>query len=436
MQTHLRWLFYFPIMENNIILVKDLSDSLAQAIVIDKAMRHLLTQYEKKELEVIDYEHGFGNISVETMHSNGMFVNECKSFKVGIRMTNAATGEYEVMFREHNLRSAVKSDWYVADQDVMKQAPAWYAAWQQAEENEKRPFSEWKVGDYIVGTNDASKLCDVDDYLRDFILYSEPRGVKRNVPVLLCIERIKELTDEQLMQKNLFFDRNPELLEGFKGGSFVDDQDVPEDFDFNKFGSYPVHVQRCSVQHVMLLRTPTKWVAVDPQGYDYCRYVHFPIEYKELFADEYEAVKERIEQEAREEAERKQREEEEKKEQYRQRAFNALFMVDVEKMKQPKDYYDKRTRSANMKRILSTRFPHVKFNVSFTYKHSWDNISIEVDGSINRDELKDFCLVFYGDAYDRGETNAYGYPCKTMCHNEVTKYTGIFNYIGYDGNFV
>lgn len=423
-------------MENNIILVKDLSDSLAQAIVIDKAMRHLLTQYDKKELEIVDYEHGYGNIKVQTMHSNGMFVNESKTVMVGVRIKDITTGDYEVMLREKDYRSAVVSDWYVAHKDVMEQAPAWLAGWKQADENEKRPCADWKVGDYIVGTNDASKLSDVDDYLHDFIEYSEPRGVKRNTPVLLYIERIKELTDEELMQKNLFFDRNPELLEGFKGGSFVDDKDVPEDFDFNKFGSYPVHVQRCSVQHVMLLRTPTKWVAVDPQGYDYCRYVHFPIEYKELFAEEYEAAKEHIDQRKRKEAERKQRKEDELREKYRQRAFNALFMVDTDKMKLPKDRHDKRTRSANMKRILSTRFPQVKFNVSFTYRHDCHHISIEVDGPIDRDELNEFCQVFYGDAYDRGETNDYGYPCKTMCHNEVTKYTGIFNYIGYDGSFV
>lgn len=117
------------------------------------------------------------------------------------------------------------------------------------------------VGDYVMGQCPMSKV----DSIKEF-----PEIIKEfgnNAPELLKVEVTKTLTAKEYddFTSHLLTDR-PDILQGFKGGSSLEDEKEIVD------GKY------LYIQLVMAISAPRRQtIFVDPQGYEYARYVYMEV---------------------------------------------------------------------------------------------------------------------------------------------------------------
>lgn len=145
---------------------------------------------------------------------------------------------------------------------------------ERATENQKADASSFKVGDFVWGIMDGCK-CDHEDLsriFRDFI-FDEKDGEKLPPPRLCRIVRIEEVAD---------IERDAEtILKGWKpkeneGGSASDDL-TEEQMNWSNYGSLTDEQKRTVYTLAVLVRDRMgKWFLVDPEGYDYPRYVILP----------------------------------------------------------------------------------------------------------------------------------------------------------------
>lgn len=160
--------------------------------------------------------------------------------------------------------------------DIMTLCPYWLTAEKMAKKlTAEVPFKHWKEGSFILGyPGSVCKISSVLDYVKSFLRADSYGSVMDFKPRLLHIEKIVDMTDEELTALNIH-----DYTGGFKGGSFS--EDIGEESIYNL--SWPC--KHSFIQRVCLIRTPSRWVAIDPQGYDYTRYVYFPLSWRDMFAD-------------------------------------------------------------------------------------------------------------------------------------------------------
>lgn len=181
--------------------------------------------------------------------------------------------------------SSFSSAWVVRGNeegaDVMNDCPAWKAAEAAACENETRPFDSLQMGDFLHGwAGWSSKNGSVSEYMEDFASIEEDTDGVNFCAHLMRIDKIIEMTDEELSALSFW-----KFNGGVDGGSFSDDAPAVG------YSSLSWSQKHSFIDSVCLVRTPTRWVAVDPQGYTYSRYVYFPLSWRVLFADSYSQAK-------------------------------------------------------------------------------------------------------------------------------------------------
>lgn len=272
---------------------------------------------------------------------------------------------------------------------------------QQAQANIGKSVSEFKVGDFIYTAVASGK----DVNFMDFVDARE--NWKLGLGSKLCkIVDIVNVPEEEDFLENWLDKPAP----AHRGGSQSDDVDVDN------------HSQLTSKDYatffdlVTIYRKPSgKWIAVDCQGYDYWRYVHLPINYAIVFADERTAALEKI---AAIEKQRKDARSEELAEHVK--AFEAK--QEELKAKYPSlILHPKNGRqvSNNIRKFLAIEFPGCKFKVSVkqAYERNSYHVNIivdEADESIDRHAVKDRSRIWF-DTIPTGrvDTNDYGYEQET-----------------------
>lgn len=288
--------------------------------------------------------------------------------------------------------------------DVMNDCPAWKAAEAAACENETKPFDSLQVGDFLHGwAGWSSKNGSVSEYMEDFASIEEDSDGVNFCPNLMRIDKIVEMTDKELSALSFW-----KFNGGVDGGSFSDDAPAVG------FSALSWSQKHSFIDSVCLIRTPTRWVAVDPQGYTCSRYVYFPLSWRVLFADSYSLAKTIREERKRKEQEEKEARDKAQREEYAARAARAVALMEKTKAKVYQED-EKRTEvrlTSNLRRYLSVCFPAVKFEIK---KSSWGYFSrtIRWAGGPTEKEVNEVLEVMKGDhwapeeGYNPGEERRY-----------------------------
>lgn len=296
--------------------------------------------------------------------------------------------------------------------DIMDACPHWKAAEVAAKANLNKPYAALKIGDYIYGWNGGfSKAANIVDCFYDIIWAESDLEYSDYIPTLLRVDKILDMTDEDL--NNLkFYKYN---AEGFGGGSFS--ADVPEGCPF----SFNYAQEHSFINSVCLIRTPSRWLAIDPQGYNYAKYVYYPISWRSMYADSVAQAQKLLD-------EKKQREREEQEardnvlhRQYDERTAAALALMTAAKAKplvsgKP---VTERIITTNVRRYLKACFPDIVFKISSS---SWEHFrrNIQWTGGPSKEEVKERLAVMLGDRWLTPSPYPYEMAEYEFKHNEFT----------------
>lgn len=296
--------------------------------------------------------------------------------------------------------------------DIMDACPHWKAAEVAAKANLNKSYNDFKLGNYIYGWNAGfSKAANIVDSFYDIIWAESDLIYSDYIPTLLRVDKILDMTDENLNELN-FYRYN---VEGFCGGSFS--EDVPEECSF----SLNYAQQHSFINSVCLIRTPSRWLAIDPQGYSYAEYVYYPLSWRSMYADsvaqaqkllDEKKQREREEQEARDNALRRQ---------YDERTAAALALMTAAKAKplvsgKP---VTERIITTNVRRYLKACFPDIVFKISSS---SWEHFrrSIQWTGGPSKEEVRERLAVMLGDRWLTPSPSRYEMAEYEFKHNEFT----------------
>lgn len=300
--------------------------------------------------------------------------------------------------------------------DIMDACPHWKTAEVAAKANLNKSYTEFKLGDYIYGWNGGfSKAANIVDSFYDIIWADSDQEYSDYIPTLLRVDKILDMTDEELSNLK-FYKYN---AEGFCGGSFS--EDVPEECSF----SLNYAQQHSFINSVCLIRTPTRWLAIDPQGYNYAKYVYYPLSWRSIYADsvaqaqkllDEKKQREREEQEARDNALRRQ---------YDERTAAALALMTAAKAKPlaSDKPVTERMITTNVRRYLKACFPDIVFKISSS---SWEHFrrSIQWTGGPSKEEVKERLSVMLGDRWLTPSPSPYEMAEYEFKHNEFTRKYG------------
>lgn len=233
-----------------------------------------------------------------------------------------------------------------------------------AEGNDPASF---EVGGFVWGC-DIGLKCDHENFrltVRDFI---ERKGDGKDVKPRLCkIERIEDVEDIQRDAAT--------ILKGWKahgqeGGSGSDDV---TDEEYGKWGcnyaSLTDEQKRTFYTLAVLVRdTKGRYFLIDPEGYDYPRYIILPKKWEQIFEELCAEVKNEIEAEKIRKAAEKARAAAERKAAYDARCakWNGLMeeLPDNVKGHEYNPEYRK-IGKRNIAKMAKTAFPWVRFSVSY-----------------------------------------------------------------------
>lgn len=298
--------------------------------------------------------------------------------------------------------------------DIMSLCPYWLTAEKMAKKlTAEVPFNHWKEGCFILGwPGSVCKLPSILDYVKSFLRADSDGFVMDFKPRLLHIKKIIDMTDEDLTALNIH-----DYTGGFKGGSFS--EDIGEESLYNL--SWP-H-KHSFIQRVCLIRTPLRWVAIDPQGYDYTRYVYFPLSWRDMFSDVLLCAREEIKEAAnlkkREEARQQQRQ----KRAYTLRTKKAVKMMEtlgVQPLRKGQRITENRL-TENLRAFLSACFPEATFDIRNTYT-AFDR-DIVWSGSPDRLDVSEAVAVMQGDAWECRSAED-GQTYTIMIDNDFTRKYG------------
>lgn len=298
--------------------------------------------------------------------------------------------------------------------DIMTLCPYWLTAEKIAKKlSAEVPFNHWKEGSFIFGwSGSVCKLSSVLDYVKNFLRADSDGSFINFKPRLLHIEKIINMTDEEFTALNIH-----DYTGGFKGGSFS--EDIGEESIYNL--SWPR--KHSFIQRVCLIRTPSRWIAIDPQGYDYTRYVYFPLSWCDMFADVVLCAKEEIKEAAKlkkgEEAKQQQRQ----KRAYTLHTKKAVKMMDtlgVQPLRKGQRITENRL-TENLRAFLSACFPETTFDIRNTYT-AFER-DIVWSGSPDSLDVSEAVAVMQGDAWECRSAED-GQTYTNMMDNDFTRKYG------------
>lgn len=251
----------------------------------------------------------------------------------------------------------------------------------QAKLNSSKSANDFNVGDFII----TATGCGKDTNFTDFIDARENWNMGSNDRLCKVVDIIDVSEDEDFLNGWL----NKEAP-AHKGGSESHDIDERKDQYSLTKDDYATFFDL-----ITIFRKPSgKWIGVDCQGYDYWRYVHLPVNYEELFVDEWTAaVKALAEREADRIAEKikdlaQHAEDLNAREEELRNKYSGLVLNPT----------NSRIVGNNVRKFLAIEFPGVKFKVrvrSSYYDGRYD-VSVEADGIPNdkRAEIRKICKIW------------------------------------------
>lgn len=392
----------------NLINVIELNNVHTQARVFDCAKRYALAAFEGCQVNVLSKAGAIEILYGAVMVTRLAFFYIESSPDGNIIYLSPAEGEEAapILICNESYQGA----------DIMDACPHWKMAEVAAKANLNKSYTEFKLGDYIYGWNGGfSKAANIVDSFYDIIWADSDQEYSDYIPTLLRVDKILDMTDEELNSLN-FYKYN---AEGFCGGSFS--EDVSEECPF----SLNYAQQHSFIDSVCLIRTPTRWLAIDPQGYNYAKYVYYPLSWRSMYADsvaqaqnllDEKKQREREEQEARDNALRRQ---------YDERTAAALALMTAAKAKplasgKP---VTERMITTNVRRYLKACFPDVAFKISAS---RWEGSrrSVQWTGGPSKEEVKERLAVMLGDRWLTPSPSHYEMAEYEFLHNDFTRKYG------------
>ena len=300
--------------------------------------------------------------------------------------------------------------------DIMDTCRHWKAAEVAAKANLNKSYAALKIGDYIYGWNGGfSKPANIVDSFYDIIWAESDLEYSDYIPTLLRVDKILDMTDENLNDLN-FYKYN---VEGFDGGSFS--EDLPEECPF----SLNYAQQHSFIISVCLIRTPSRWLAIDPQGYNYAKYVYYPLSWRSMYADSVARAQKLLDEKKQREREEQEARDNILRRQYNERTAAALALMTAAKAKplvsgKP---VTERIITTNVRRYLKACFPDIVFKISSS---SWEHFrrSIQWTGGPFKEEVKERLSVMLGDRWLTPSPSPYEMAEYEFKHNEFTRKYG------------
>lgn len=298
--------------------------------------------------------------------------------------------------------------------DIMTLCPYWLTVEKMAKKlTAEVPFNHWKEGSFIFGCpGPVCKISSILDYVKSFLRADSYGSVMDFKPRLLHIEKIVDMTDEDLTALNIH-----DYTGGFKGGSFS--EDIGEESFYNL--SWPR--KHSFIRRVSLIRTPSRWVAIDPQGYDYTRYVYFPLSWRDIFADVVLRAREEIKEGARLKKRDEAKQQQRQKRAYTLRTKKAVKMMEtlgLQPLRKGQRITENRL-TENLRAYLSACFPEAAFDIRCTYT-AFDR-DIVWSGSPDRLDVSEAVAVMQGDAWECRSAED-GQTYTSMIDNDFTQKYG------------
>ena len=252
----------------------------------------------------------------------------------------------------------------IAAKEAARKRTKYYEHAQEADRLEGVPA----VGGFFWADNSGLK-CDGEkglfEELHALTLYPHAE----DTPARLCyVDEVFSVSEEDFARPELA----DELVQSHELSGGCRSDDVKQE-ELNTCYSDPEKLATFYTVGALVVAPSGKYYLIDSEGYDYARYVYVPIEWRELFAQEVEHIKE--EEEARKEEEERQNAEEKAQRlaEYRARCDKwAHLMRDVRPLEADKKTTERKlinARKANILAMCRAAFPGVKF--SLKVRHGW-----------------------------------------------------------------
>lgn len=392
----------------NLINVIDLNNVHTQARVFDRAKRYALAAFEGCQVNILKKTG-----AVEILYG-AVIVTRLAFFCIralqdgDIILLMPAEGEEAapILISKESYEAA----------DIMDACPHWKAAEVAAKANLNKSYTDFKLGDYIYGWNGGfSKAANIVDSFYDIIWAESDLEYSDYIPSLLRVDKILDMTDYELINLN-FYKYN---AEGFGGGSFS--EDVPEECPF----CLNYAQQHSFINSVCLIRTPLRWLAIDPQGYNYAKYVYYPLSWRSMYADSVAQAQKLLDEKKQREREEQEARDNVLRRQYNERTAAALALMTAAKAKplvsgKP---VTERIITTNVRRYLKSCFPDIVFKIASS---SWEHFrrSIQWTGGPSKEEVKERLSVILGDRWLTPSSSPYEMAEYEFKHNEFTRKYG------------
>lgn len=228
------------------------------------------------------------------------------------------------------------------------------------------PAQSLKIGDFVwmqfVGDKQLNLL--------DFVEWSEDHGTKKR----LCkVADIVEVSNDFEFAHGWMSEEFAAIIKD-DGGNESDDVEQKQIWEYTQeeIGTF--------YSLVTILRAPNgKYIAVNREGYDYCRVVYLPANYGEILCEEIIQARREKEEYTRILLEQCRKEREAQAEAYKAR--QAELRAKYRDLREITDIYQPfgRTLAANLRKWLKINFPDVPCKVKL---HQWDYYPYEYSATI------------------------------------------------------
>ena len=238
---------------------------------------------------------------------------------------------------------------------------------EQANALENVAPSAFEVGYFVWGIMDGLK-CDHEDLRRTIRHLIEEKAESKNgeLKARLCkIIRIEEVEDIERDAATILNGWRPQVNEGGSGSDDVSDEEIGK--WGQNYSQLTAEQKRTFYTLAVLIRDKQgKYFLIDPEGYDYPRYVILPKNWEHIFYRTTETVGAEIV--AEEEAAAKAKAEKEAADRAAYDARCEKWAGMMEKIPEGLDHYNSEYRKIGKRNVLKmakAAFPWVKFSVSY-----------------------------------------------------------------------
>lgn len=292
------------------------------------------------------------------------------------------------------------------------------------------PASYMLQGTFVWGLMDNMKTCS-EGIIETFkSIREDMENGHAPTPRLCKVCRIVEVEDIEKEADTIL--SQIKILDN-EGGTMSEDVEEPNDGIPLNYHDLSDEEKRTFFSLVIMVRDKNeKMFFIDPQGYNYPRYIILPLNWGTLFAPIGDAIDKRMEEEKRareEEIAKKEKEEQEKYESICAKWENLMIPVPSNSQVWSKDYIV--IGKKNIIAMVKSQFPKVRFSVSYSskwgkgYVLKWKNGPTEKEvqsvtnlglfelGHDTFDGMTD-CTGFEKAKHDRF-AKAYGGVCNGVC---------------------